>query len=661
VKITELRLHNFGPYKGDHALQFSTDLARTIVLVFGDNMRGKTSLLNALRWVLYGRALDRRSQTMDMLRLLNTDAQAEGDWGMSASLSFEHDGSGYELRRFAAKRAAIATPRNSGDFEIGVSLRRDGAVMSQDAIDHHLNQIMPMQISRFHLFDGELLQEYEALLVDEDDQGEKIKSAIEHVLGVPALINARAHLRTLLKEAQSKQAKELKHSSALKSYGEQMERLQAEIQSHEDDLRRLRTGVAATTTEIEDLEKALSATEAVERDKGALDGFKQTQKRLNEEQQQVLSARVELMRTAWKDLLQPRLSAHIAALEEAKAKHESTIERKGELRSRALQLADLLKYNECPLCKHDISTEKRDAFGAQRGDIEGELQVIATQIGEVAAISAELQRFAQLRPTGATVGIASNDRQLANIAVQLTKVESEIERIEERIAGFDTAEIAAKRTKWRRLLEHRGKLNGDVASRESEQKKKQRDLDGLSRLAAEKSGDSAQRSTREVEIYQTLEAVFSISVDKLRDDLRREVEREATAVFKELTTEKSYRGLRINKNYGLTIVDGAGRDVNVRSAGAEQVVALALIAALNRTANKPAPVIMDTPLGRLDPKHRKNILSFVSGMAEQIVLLVHEGELDPARDLGELRDRVSSEYEIERISSARSALRRRSG
>ena len=659
MRMKELRVHNFGPYKGDHGIKFSSDSSRRIVLVFGDNMRGKTSLLNSLRWVLYGRALDRRSQQMDLLHLLNTDAQSEHDWNIWVSLSFEHEGSEYELRRGATRRAAIATPRNTGDFEPSLSLRRDGAVMSQDAIDLHLSQIMPLQVSRFHLFDGELLQEYEALLADEDEQGDRIKEAIEHVLGVPALTKGRDHLRTLLKEAQAKQAKVLKHSSALKSYGDQMEQLQSDIKVHEDDLVRLRTSLAVANSEIDELEKSLAETQAFERDKTELDDHKATQKALNQEEQQVLAERVTIVRTAWKDLLQPRLQAHIEQLEEAKRSHEGAIQRKGELRSRIDQLAMLLRHNECPLCTHAISKDSRETFGAQRGDLEGELQAIDTQISEVAAINGELSKFMRLRPTGATQALQNNELRHASIAVRLTKVETQIEQINDRIAGFDTAEISAKRAKWRKLLEFRGKLNADVASKDSEQRKKQRDLDALSRMAAEQPGNRAQRSTREVELCGALELVFRSSVDKLRDELRREVEREATIVFKELTTEKSYRGLRINKNYGLTIVDGGGRDVNVRSAGAEQVVALSLIAALNRTARKPAPVVMDTPLGRLDPKHRKNILSFVSSMAEQIVLLVHEGELDPTRDLGELRDRVSREYEIDRVSASRSVLRSR--
>ena len=78
-------------------------------------------------------------------------------------------------------------------------------------------------------------------------------------------------------------------------------------------------------------------------------------------------------------------------------------------------------------------------------------------------------------------------------------------------------------------------------------------------------------------MYERLEDLFGRAVDVLVEELRRGVEAEATEIFKELTTDKSYRGLAINENYGLTILDKDGNTVEVRSAGAEQVVALSLI------------------------------------------------------------------------------------
>ena len=65
---------------------------------------------------------------------------------------------------------------------------------------------------------------------------------------------------------------------------------------------------------------------------------------------------------------------------------------------------------------------------------------------------------------------------------------------------------------------------------------------------------------------------------------------------------------------------------------------------------------MDTPFGRLDPKHRENILKFIPTMAEQVTLLVHGGEIDRSRDLESIKDKIDREYTINHPSSRRSEL-----
>ena len=108
---------------------------------------------------------------------------------------------------------------------------------------------------------------------------------------------------------------------------------------------------------------------------------------------------------------------------------------------------------------------------------------------------------------------------------------------------------------------------------------------------------------------------------------------DATNIFKQLTTDKTYSGLKINDYFGLTILDLNGNPIPERSAGAEQIVALSLIGALNKNAVRQGPIIMDTPFGRLDPKHRENILKFIPTLSSQVTLLVHGGEVNKERDL----------------------------
>src|SRR5438874_778295 len=93
----EIKLKNFGPYRGEQTLSFG--LKKPVVLVHGSNMAGKTSILNAIRWVLFGHALNRIGKPMPLKQLVNLAASDSGDWVMSVDLSFEVDNTQYNLER----------------------------------------------------------------------------------------------------------------------------------------------------------------------------------------------------------------------------------------------------------------------------------------------------------------------------------------------------------------------------------------------------------------------------------------------------------------------------------------------------------------------------------------------------------------------------------
>ena len=145
----------------------------------------------------------------------------------------------------------------------------------------------------------------------------------------------------------------------------------------------------------------------------------------------------------------------------------------------------------------------------------------------------------------------------------------------------------------------------------------------------------------------------------MRESLRQSVQTQASKAFKAMSTQTAYQGLRINENYGLTILDQNEHEVLLRSAGAEQIVALSLIAGLSHAGRPAGPVVMDTPFGRLDTKHRKNILGYLPNSASQLILFVHDGEIRGSDDLNVLAHRIGGQYEIKEISPSHSVLEQR--
>ncbi len=122
---------------------------------------------------------------------------------------------------------------------------------------------------------------------------------------------------------------------------------------------------------------------------------------------------------------------------------------------------------------------------------------------------------------------------------------------------------------------------------------------------------------------------FKKALAEFRERAQQTVEDEASKVFRKLVDEPGYEGIRIDESYKLTAVDGEGHALPIPSAGGQQLVTLSLIGGLNEAAVHEAPVIMDTPAGRIDRPNRERILRWVSGLGRQTVLMVHSGEFEP--------------------------------
>jgi DNA sulfur modification protein DndD len=123
------------------------------------------------------------------------------------------------------------------------------------------------------------------------------------------------------------------------------------------------------------------------------------------------------------------------------------------------------------------------------------------------------------------------------------------------------------------------------------------------------------------------------------------------------TEERDYAGLSINEAYGLTIRHQDGRAEEARSAGAEHVVALALMGALQRNAPLRGPIVMDSPFGRLDERHTENVVKALPKLADQVILLVYEAEVGRTLMRELLGSSLLREYELERQSARRTIVR----
>lgn len=651
LRLTGLKLSDFGPFKGDQTIMFPQEDG--VSVFYGENMRGKTTLLNAIRFAFFGKIIGRGRRQGSLHTTGNWESAEAGKYGFEVTLEMTHEGRSYRLTRTCRPRPGI-TPTNDEDYSPDYFLERDGHIMGPQAADEELRRILPEQISRFFLFDAELLQEYEDLLHSDSDMGPKISGAIERILGIPVLTSARDSLKAAQDRAEQRQALAAQGDQKTRAFGNELADLHAQREVFEADLMRqekqlegLRAQKAATEEDMRKRERTASLLD--KRDRLEAD-VKLLHERLVVQEANLSVA----MGTSWAAVLLDPMTAAVERLKAREAELQTAVMRSHVLRS----LADA-DHADCPTCLQPISEaakarvrEELDRNGGVAGVNEAhELTETRRQIDALgrhaAAANPEALRLLWDTYEQTERDIYEKTNEIDELTRQLTEGKDDDVR---RLRGAYETVIREIKALEDGVEATKGKLTENAAFRETIQKK-------LDRL----SGGSLDAEGRRVKLAADLHALFAEGVTVFREQLRNRVERDATRHFVALTTEPEYKALRINDSYGLTIIHENGSDIPVRSAGAEHVVALSLVGALQNNAPLRGPIIIDSPFGRLDGGHRARIVEALPDMASQVILLVYEEELPPTRARAALKGRLRAEWNLKRKSARHTELTPRTG
>ena len=531
-------------------------------------------------------------------------------------------------------------------------------MVSGDQVEAEINLVAPEQISRFFLFDGELLQEYEELLVEGSEQGRRIKETIEQVLGVPSLTKGRDELKAMLRDAQKKQTQAMAQISSMKGAAQESDRLTTELEARESDLQDLSDGLTETRMRRETLDEELEAAATLL----ALGERLKSSRNLVEKQKVTIETkgdeRKKVIANAWRDLLGAQIASKQKVLG---AKQKDLFEHGSQdavLKKRLNETRRLIETAACPTCQQTIADKKREYFSRILEELEAQVEQQVDASSELQSVMTKLSRLDGIRGTNAKDRLEQVDKELRVATIELQKSENEIVEIEDKIEGSDQAELSRKRRERNEKLREEGRLSEDIKQVLAAVLKINESLAVLQVRIVGMSAGRSERATAKVTLLTDLHGVFAASIELLRDQLRSTVQEKASDAFREMTTQSAYSGLEINENYGLSIVDSSGQKVALRSAGAEQVVALSLIDGLNRTGRSTGPVLMDTPFGRLDAEHRDNILKYLPKVTTQLVLLVHSGEIRPETDLASVKDKIGVVYRIVEVSENQSKIER---
>jgi DNA sulfur modification protein DndD len=309
------------------------------------------------------------------------------------------------------------------------------------------------------------------------------------------------------------------------------------------------------------------------------------------------------------------------------------------------------KTGKCPICKKDhqhSNQEQNQEDGSETTHLEEELQLIRTRARVLERLGGRSAR------SGRASAVAANIE--AQDALSLT--ESAISDLEEKLAGVDEADVrdVAQRYSDQKLLFNTA--TNLRKEREDNLTEARKNIDTLTaKLIKEGSGQEIGLKAR-VNLINDLIGFFDQAADDYREDQKARVEKAATKIF--LSTAEhveGLKGLRITENYGLEIMQLDGTVEDLRSSGIEHIIAVSLIGALQETSPVKGPVVMDSPFGRLDSKHRDRVMNLLPDLAPQVLLLAHDRELEEGAAADVLDpSRIIAERKLRKISRNQTVL-----
>lgn len=668
MRFNKISVENFGPFKEEAQIDFTT--RNGVSIVWGRNGRGKTTLLNAFNFVLNGTVKDRDGSKDNFLSFINEAGYNEGKYTFKVTLELENNSKPYRIVRSIAVTPGVDRPTSNVDLYTVLQVNADGNILSSADSDHFVKGIMTKEVSRFFLFDGELLTEYEELLNENSPNGEAIKHSIEQILGMPILTFGASDSELAASAIATESRRVAQNEKAVSTYTQKLDIANDELSHQNSELQRLRNEQSKCLSRKNALQNLVNDTEKLRElslKKNSIEADIKRQQQICEEEKQAIA---NILKDSWKWMISPVLRQKQSDLKSAMAYLHEKEQASNDQETAIAYIQKAIRDVYCPVCDHHIlpaEVEKLEVKIAQiKESLLGLSQEEKERLENYRNQEAFLAEYASVTDYAQDIHIRYSRYSDAYVNLfnlkenSLKGVESDLEALRRNVIGVDETEAFG-------YLDELGKVAREIAEYDSGIAKVQEDIDKLKEnikklnetIAAKSKNKDVKLAQKKVAFAENVSAIFRDGIDIYRRKLSHDVERDATEIFKKMNTEEDYEELRINENYGLSIIRKSnGKPVPKRSAGWEHMVAFALIGALHKNAPFDGPVIMDSPFYRLDNVNTASMVKALPLIANQVLMLPYPGEINRSTTREDIGEYIVQELEIVRSGPNESVIRR---
>ncbi len=661
ITLEAIRLNNFKRFYGQHVMDLRSrpEDGKPIILIGGDNGRGKTSLHEAISYTLYEDddlpgIHTRPSYTKAVLERINRHALDKGERSAWVELDLAID-EPMGVRHLKVRREWQLETRDRL-ADVSLTILENGRPIdfleqSSPIYQDYLRSLMPPRIADFFFFDGERIQQF----ADDDAHEQRMVTAIEDILHISVYKRLRADIKSYIIDHIEKQEIKPRDHDDFYDLMKEVERIESAIEDKKNaiaDIEREKEESQRELKRLSDELKRVSSPHSAQRDelieeKSSIDRDLET-------------ARTEID-TAF-GALPILLTGDLAhRLRQRLESDRSENGRNAELTALASKLTvfrerlgdEVVEIGLLDAKHSELFGETFDAVASNVFDAVDEIVQPIHDLTE-AARGRILLRLNQVEEKSQALKSAIDHRE--SLAVRQREVDLTFKSIS------DDPLVLQMIDRYAHVNEKMGGFNSQTATLEGELNRLQQDFAKTQRSLDDRREKREANTTAKqaVRLGHNSLKVLDTFIRCIAPDKLILLQSHMTDMYWKLRKDDDPVGsIRIDpETWRVDLLDSQGRLLEKRqfSAGMKEMYALALLWALGKTSGREMPLVVDTPVGRLDSTNRRTLFEHYLPVAgHQVIVLSTDTEVD--REWAEkLNPYVARQYRLDIDSSTNSTV-----
>ncbi|EGN74185.1 DNA sulfur modification protein DndD [Idiomarina sp. A28L] len=614
----ELQIKNFGIYQGEHSINLEVSADKPVILLGALNGGGKTTFLDAIQLVLYGKhakCSNRAGTAYGAFLASCKNRSAPADAEIMLNLSFLHRTEN-RVRHYDIKRSWRVKGLEAKDkVRVEVDYQHDEHLSQY--WDDFVNEFIPLSLSDLFFFDGEKIEN----LAHPQRSSDLVKTGIESLLGLDLLSQLQIDLSQVDKKRRA---------------GNVDQSVMSKVEACEDEMGQHNIVMSDLKKELAEIEQQLSDTNiSINKARQAV---RNTGAHLIEKRDEfkfelgAVEAKLKLNKTE-----QIKLAAGVGPLALVKDLIEQTKEQiRLETDARQAKVLDqaISVYDEKILTALKTSSAPEQAIEYVSHTMAEQAQARQQLTSVECYLNTELGIF-----NGLDERIEQEEKQrqrLKKEATQLLEQQALLQKQLDTIPAYESVkhlitELAEYEATFKNLhtrLNQKQKLLEQATAKNNVLSQR------YTNLLAQQNKDTFEQK-RTIQVSQHIKKLKATLQGFAEQLVSENIERLQTLVKQrfDVLGRKSQliSDLKIcPTSFIITLFDTSGNALEPAklSAGERQLLAIAILWGLAEASGKELPTVIDTPLGRLDGKHRSNLIkSYFPKAGPQVILLSTDEEI----------------------------------